>query len=470
MSMGLKCLGRLESARDVAQRAFHLQGRDDPIGEFASLPIMDKSGLLASAHTASMLGVRPEDAFLVIASSGSSGQATFWPQLRGPAVRTAALLRGYLETGFQIHERHTLAIVGLALGSWIGGDYVSWAMKDVALGANYPFAVITPGSKHEEVLRIIERAAPCVEQILLAVCPSAIGHLHLLAHSLGIAIPENKMRYLVLGEPFPETLRERLRLITGAACPILSLYGSADTGLLGAESPASAALRALLEQSPRLAEQLQLPSPVPHLFHAAAPDAFLEEIDGELVVTRWQGVPLVRYNLHDRVSFVSWNAARDAVAATSEGDPALRALVIAAGNTPQDLIAVAGRTDRCLILCGTNISESMLDAACSALAADSPCTGAYAASIVFDGTRQRLALTLEVRGPELPSHQQDAEIYGALVQSLSRVQPEFADDWHSVYRRWDADPVARILRLEYVAWPAISRRPDGQIKARGIFK
>ncbi len=42
-------------------------------------------------------------------------------------------------------------------------------------------------------------------------------------------------------------------------------------------------------------------TPIPNLYHAQREDTFYEIVDGELVVTRWQGIPLARYNLKDRV-------------------------------------------------------------------------------------------------------------------------------------------------------------------------
>ena len=49
------------------------------------------------------------------------------------------------------------------------------------------------------------------------------------------------------------------------------------------------------------------------------------------------------------------------------------------------------------------------------------------------------------------------------------LQPEFADDWTNVYQRWDSDAARRILRITFTTWPALSQRPEGVIKNRGII-
>lgn len=440
------------------------------VTDLAAAPITDKLTYITKFPLRDRMGGDSDRAFALIASSGSSGQAVFWPQLRTENQNDVADFVRFLEQGFEVHRKRTLVIVGLALGSWIGGDMFSWSLKNVALSVKYPLCVLTTGSRHEEILNVLKAADSYADQILLVVCPSAIGHLHLLAESLGIQIPHHKMRYLVLGEPFPESLRTHLRSLqnTTASCPALSVYGSADTGLLGAESVASAAVRGILADDQELGTRLGLPGPPPHLFHCSAQDAYLEDINGELIVTRWQGVPLVRYNLHDRVKLFSWLRLRDAVLQHAKPSP-LRKVLAESPSALPDIIAIDGRTDRCVMLCGTNISESMLDEAIRRVAA-SPAlllSGHYQAWMMLQNGRQRLGIALETTSSD-PSI--DSLIYQRLVAEIGRVQPEFLDDWHNVYKRWDESTENRILSLTYVPWPTISSKPDGTIKARGILR
>jgi hypothetical protein len=67
------------------------------------------------------------------------------------------------------------------------------------------------------------------------------------------------MHYLVIGEAFPETLREDLEQNARAGNSLMfSVYGSADTGLQGFESPASVILRRICMADPLVAEDLGL--------------------------------------------------------------------------------------------------------------------------------------------------------------------------------------------------------------------
>ena len=438
-------------------------------------PLTDKGSYLRQYRYGDLLGDDADDSFTIFASSGSSGSSFFWPQLRSRNQQIIPRLKQFLETSFEIQNRKTMAIVGLALGSWIGGEHMSWALKSLALTVEYPFCVFSPGSNHEEIIQMIMNSDPYVEQFILCLCPSAIAHIRLRADDAGIALPLHKIRFVVLGEAFPESVRISLQRQAGlseADAVMLSIYGSADTGVLGVESVASVALRRLLFQHPEIAAQLLGDGAlIPHFFHHIAPDAYLETAGGELLITRWQGVPLLRYNLHDAVRFFSWKNTRRAVlellAGSRENNRSVELLEQAGDDLP-DLLVVTGRADSTLILCGTNISETMLDNAIRCRELEPHLTGIYQARIDYDGDRQRLVLELELRQGAVLFDEQAGDIYGLLVQSLGRVQPEFLDDWRNVYHVWDNEPGKRILDLRCFHWPALSSRLDKGIKHRGI--
>ena len=344
----------------------------------------------------------------------------------------------------------------------------------MAVRVPYPFAVFAPGNKHDEIIGMIQSAASFVDQFILFVCPSAIGHLLLRARQTGRPLPLAKLRYIVIGEPFPESLRTTLQWEAGLSdleSPLFSIYGSADTNVLGFESPVSVALRKLCSQNAALQKSLGFQEGTPLFFHLADPQAYLETVKGELCVTKWQGIPLLRYNLHDRVELLRWQECRRAVsgsAALRPEDEQLARLVAAGDEELPDLIAVMGRADRCLILCGTNLTEFMLDEAVRCSELQELLTGLYRAAVVFEGGRQSLELIVEFRDGVAVNRDALNRTYHGLVAALGRVQTEFREDWQNIYRQWDDDPSQRILRLRGVSWPELSRQTETGIKQRGI--
>ena len=86
---------------------------------------------------------------------------------------------------------------------------------------------------------------------------------------------------------------------------MFSVYGSADTGLLGFESPASVILRKICMADPLVAEDLGLGRVIPHFFHHADPGAYVETVGSELCVTKWQGIPLVHTTCTTATTFTT---------------------------------------------------------------------------------------------------------------------------------------------------------------------
>lgn len=469
----LPSLGQPSIAKDAVARAIehvpayqaHLAHTTSP-DDWDALPFTDKKSYLLKHEYRDLLADNYTDTFAVFSSSGSSGRAFYWPQLKDGQHAHGERLKQLLEVSFKIHQRPTMAIVGLALGSWIGGEHFSWALKNLAASTTYPFSVFSPGNQHDEIIHMIHSTQQFTEQIILFVCPSAIGHLRLRAEQQGQPLPLHKLRFIVLGEPFPESMRIQLHAEAKLApdeINMLSIFGSADTGVIGCESPASAVIRGLCERSPELANALGFSNVVPHLFHHLDPSSYLESVDGELCVTKWQGIPLLRYNLHDSARLLKWSSiVETTIAICGDAHPAIETLRHSATRLP-DILAITGRSDSCLLLCGTNLTEAMLDTTLRSQQLAPWLTGNYQARTSLSQTRQRLELTLEC-------HQLDentrATIYPLIINGLGQVQPEFKDDWEKIYHRWDDAPELSILDLKCVPWPQLSE--NDQIKQRGI--
>ncbi|MBP5976130.1 hypothetical protein HW132_26200 [Brasilonema sp. CT11] len=478
-------LGSKQLASEVAQRAqvsvpaykqfLEKQGFKVP-EPFEHLPKSDKESYVLAYPWEEVLADDYEECFSIFRSSGSSGQSFYWPQMKSTSRSSPTALKIFLEDAFAVHQKKTLAIVGSALGSWIGGDAMSWILKSMAVDAAYPFYVFSPGNNFDEIIEMICKMSPLVDQIIVFSVPSVIAYLHLKASQLKQSLPLDKLKHMVTGEPFPESLRASLqkRAEVEEDTPFMfSLYGSADTGTLGVESLATVALRKLLYRNNALASELGIESPIPHLFHfLATDDAFVETIDGYLCVTRWQGIPLVRYILYDRVALYSWKELKQAVLSSKlldSGNEALLKILSEASEQLPDLLAVTGRADKCVILSGSNFTEYLLDAAVKCEELDEILTGLYRAQIIYEEDRQYLAFDLEIRQDISPDKAMIDQVYYSLMQSLAQFKPSFLNQWQNIYSGWDNDPTKRILRLNFIPWPGLSQAAKTSIKQRGII-
>ncbi len=480
-----KFLGSEKIAEEVAQRAQKtvpaykrfLEDKGIKLGEsYEQLPQMDKKSYALAYPFEELLADDYDKMWAIYSSSGSSGNPFYWPTLK-PNSRSAPTRRPrLLEDWFAIDQKKTLAIVGLSLGSWMGGESMSWTLKNMARNTPYPFLVSCPGNDLDDIIKMVCQMNSLVDQFVLFMVPSAIGHLHLKASQLKQSLPFDKLRYVVAGEPFPESIRTSLQSRAGVEenSPFMfSLYGSADTTGLGRESLATVGLRKLLYRNNVLASALGIESPIPHFFHCTARNTFLEAVDGHLCVTRWQGIPLVRYILYDRVALYSWQELKKAILTSElleqEDEPWVKIISSASDQLP-DLIAVTGRSDSCLILGASNFPEYMLDQAVKCEELQDLLTGLYRAQIIYEDNRQYLAFDLEIRQEVSINAAILDQIYYSLIKSLGKFQINFLNKWRNIYSAWDKDPSKRILRLNLMPWPALSQATETSIKQKGIVK
>src|SRR6185503_4805263 len=92
--------------------------------------------------------------------------------------------------------------------------------------------------------------------------------------------------------------------LTGSA----SLYGTADGGVLGNETPVTIAIRRFLAARPDDARALFGEARLPTLVQYDPHVRFFEEHEGTLVFTGDNGVPLVRYHISDHGGVVPFEA------------------------------------------------------------------------------------------------------------------------------------------------------------------
>ncbi|MBW4497686.1 MAG: hypothetical protein KME26_32420 [Oscillatoria princeps RMCB-10] len=478
-------LGAKEIAEQVAERAQRavpaykrfLEKHGLKGGEpFDRLPQSDKESYILAYPFEELLADNSEEIFAIFRSSGSSGKSFYWPSLKSTYQSSPAAFRAFLEGMFAVHQKKTLAIVGFALGSWVGGNYFSWALKNIAIETPYPFWVFSPGSHPDEILELICKMNPFVEQFILFLVPSTISYINLKASQLKQDIPFSKIRYMVTGEPFPESVRASLQKRAGVGDNtrfMFSFYASADTGTLGVESLASVTLRKLLYRNIALANSLGIESPTPHFFHLFVGDVYLETADGHLCVTRWQGIPLVRYMLYDRVALYSWKELKHAILTSdmlNSEDAALVKILSAASDRLPDLLAVTGRGDSSLIFGGSNFMEYMLDAAVKCEELDDILTGLYRARIIYEEERQYLEFDLEIREGVSDDRATIERVYHSIVRSIGRLNLEFLNKWKAVYSAWDSNPDKRIFRINFVPCPGLSQATETSIKQRGIVR
>jgi phenylacetate-CoA ligase len=222
----------------------------------------------------------------------------------------------------------------------------------------YPLMVATPGNNKAEIFRVVRELAPHFEQTVLLGYPPFIKDVIDAGAAEGINWVSYKPKLVFAGEVFSEEWRSLMGQRTGSVSPCqdsASLYGTADGGVLGNETPLSIAIRRWLADHPEAARSLFGESRLPTLVQYDPASRFFEMHEGTLVVSGENSVPLVRYHIADKGGVLSydemWNFLRD------QGVQSLAGLGLNKDFHPRTLpfVYVFGRADFTISYYGANI-------------------------------------------------------------------------------------------------------------------
>lgn len=282
--------------------------------DFARLPLTDKPSYMQAYP----LSRRCWDGKLaacdrVAVSSGSTGEPIFWPRSRRHELDVAMRFEQVFRDAFEAHVKSTLAVVAFALGNWVGGMYTTSCLWHLAQ-KGYPITVATPGNRKEEIFRVVQELAPDYEQTVLLGYPPFIKDVVDAGRAAGISWGQYAVKLVFAGEVFSEEWRTLVCDRVGAAHPCYhsaSLYGTADGGVLGNETPLSIAIRRFFAAHPQAARELFGESRLPTLVQYDPVSRFFELHEGTLVVSADSGVPLLRYHIADRGGLVSYAEMRE---------------------------------------------------------------------------------------------------------------------------------------------------------------
>ena len=123
---------------------------------------------------------------------------------------------------------------------------------------------------------------------------------------------KTNIKILTAGDKFSENWREdvaKLLNIKNANESIVSIYGCAEAGVLGFETPLSIFLRKHTGRNKELYKELFGETKnLPGLYQYNPEHVFFEEDNGELLLTVPTAAPLIRYNIHDMGKVFSYSS------------------------------------------------------------------------------------------------------------------------------------------------------------------
>lgn len=404
--------------------------------DFKKLPLTDKNNYINYERFSVAdlcLGGDPSRAYTIEKSSGHSGNAYYW--LRTPAED--AMFPKYLEFAFAqfygIEKKRTLVLITLALGTWTSGEKMAQALRQVASTGKYPLTVMAPGMRAEEVLEIARDLSPMYDQTIVVGYPPSVKAIIDEGLRRGIDWSALNVRLGLGGEGYSEQWRNRMaeRIGVDPDRDLLAIsggYGAADIGMtVGREYPLTVLIRRLCMKDEALASRLFFSGDAPEgslpsflQFNPAT--VFAEEVDGELTFTALSGIPVVRYNIHDRGGVLAFD---DVMRAVQECGHDVYAMLEERGYSRREVWNLPffhcfGRTDGTVCVCGANVYPEHVEAALS-MANDFDIVG-FRLDIETDPEtdEERLVVRLEHQEFDgqfdvMASHYRDALVDGLLA-------------------------------------------------------
>ncbi len=379
------------------------------LDEWRMLPVLDKKTYI---HRFPPESLSPSGRFAPVAhaSSGSSGQATFW--FRGPKhmqIGTTYYSRT-LDDVFEIpRSERTLVVVCFAMGVWVAGTYTLMAFERIGEEEKRKVTVIAPGMEIDDVASILTRLAPSFDHTVVVGYPAALDLLFIELARREVATPVN-LHLISSGDKITEEWRSsRMKaLAIRAASSVVSVYGSADGGLLAIETPLSIDIRRRLSTSPALSQHvLGKGMGAAGIFQFDPRFFYFEQMDGELLLTADLDIPLIRYNLHDSGKVISYSEMMSLAAELGIHDR---------GRFDWPFLVLSGRTDVAVILCGAKVFPDALATAAQDDRIRHLLSGSFLAYTVQKGFDQIFCIDLELAGASNSADPRLGETIARVIQ------------------------------------------------------
>ena len=355
-------------------------------------------------------------ASLLNSSSGTTGRSYYWPTSQAEVAESSMWYESLFHQLFEAGGRSTLLIICFGMGSWIAGSYTYNATRFLDR-KGYMFSTITPGFDQAHAAGVLDALRGGFDQVVVAGIPSFIRDF-----VSSLDLEPGRTRILLAGEGYTESWRDFILERVGSSRPtdVLSLYGSADAGLMGFETSASVETRRAAHRNPDLRRRMFGCERLPMLFQFVPTSRYYETCGGELLLTANRALPLVRYNLHDGGVVLPAGEIRSLLQeAEPDGD-----LGRPANNMP--FVAVYGRGSFGATLYGANILAEQVQDLFHRVELGSSFSGRFLLETTYDESQnQRLEIHAELAGGAEPNPRRAQELVDAFETAMTQSSNEY---------------------------------------------
>ena len=422
---------RVPAYKDFLRKAKINPDNIETPGDFAHIPPTDKPNYINAYSLAELSwdGVL-RDVKFISSSSGSTGVPFYWPRGEEQHVASGEMFRRLYETTFHTKRGSTLFCDLFALGQWIAGLEFYNATKYVADRGSL-ISIATPSFEKTAALGTLCRLAPLYDRIILSGYPPFIKDVIESGLADGIRFKNLDLRLFVAGEAISELWRDRVLSLIGAKDPtrIINLYGMAETGAVGHETPLSITLRRLAPRLPTVRDLLSYDGMTAALYQYDPTVRYLEVGENStIMMTARAGLPLVRYNTRDQGGLLSYS---DALAHIKKGGVRERF-----EDWQLPLVYLFGRRDLSLSLYAFNVYVENIKHCLERYPRPKELSGLFSMRVEHDESfDQQFEIAVELARGVSPTRKSAHELAEHIARTLRTVNSEYNKTYDSLGKR-----------------------------------
>ena len=429
--------------RVPAYKAFLKSRGIDPVriktmSDFAKIPITDAKNYISAYPVKDRCwdGDLPSAQFIA-ASSGTTGEPKFWPRNAEQDLEAAMVHELLYREYFSIQKRTTLFLIGFPMGIYVSGIATllpTW----LSSFKKYPMTVMSIGNNKKEMLRAVKHLSHQYDQTILIGHPFFIKDVIESGAQEGIVWAKKNLGLMFCSEGFSEVWRNYIIKKAGiprSAMRVFNTYGSSEMLLMGYETQFSIGVKALAEKNQTFLNTLTGGVAAPQFFQYNPHLRYIESVDNELIFTSESGIPLIRFNLHDRGSVYSVHDIK-----TAMGKMNIKPVY------PAPLVALWGRSDQTIIFYAANIYPEHIKAGLNTPAFFKKLTGKFTMRKDYiKNLDEFLEINVELQQNIQPTRTLANDIQKAVLEKLEKVNLEYK----FLREHLDKDIVPRIKLWRY---------------------
>lgn len=320
------------------------------------VPIIDKDNYLRKYPLNELC--KDGDLFtnrIISVSSGSSGMPFYWPRGIEQDVQGTLMHTDIYDHIFSMDQKKTLLVICFSMGTWIAGSFTVASSFGYADNGR-PLNIVTPGLEKTEAINAVKNLSGYYDQVVLAGYPPFIKDIIEEGSHSGIDWGSTKTRLLMAGEAFSEEWRDYVLNLLHSDDPYhdaINIYGSADAGMLGNETPLSILVRRVYDKHPELLERVFGTNILPSIVQFHPEYKKFELVNNQLAFTSNAGTPLIRYNIKDTGGVRSFEELIEPVRDEIEHEAQQLGIDLSQWNRP--FVFLNGRKDFSVTIYAVNI-------------------------------------------------------------------------------------------------------------------